>query len=377
MNKALSILCLLLLLIPYAAAAAEQQYCTIGQLHEMIADDYPNGWQESIETKWRTVEINAPVLVPDTYKIPIIFLRLEENDVIDVSSLLGDGWESDSGKRISASRTSDPSEPDFSEMKIESNHYYTPVNLDMKLENYGGKTLHDVAQEVWDVLECVNQGTAGFDMDHPFDVMVNIAIDPKTGKSQECWVNYLAYQTVSGIPLFRHIGYYLPYDLPVWKDRIPWINLNMGMSPYNGMRFGYYPTQTKTVEEDVPLASFSKVQKTLRKEIEAGYIRKILEMRLGYTVVDVKDDPEGYTGATRPIWHVEVWWCKNGKAEIKGDDLDYPTNDHGKLECARLAIDAQTGKIIGIAGTYAPKKNILHGIEDFQGYVSWEDTQGT
>ena len=226
-------------------------------------------------------------------------------------------------------------------------------------------------------LECVNQGTAGFDMDHPFDVMVNIAIDPKTGKSQECWVNYLAYQTVSGIPLFRHIGYYLPYDLPVWKDRIPWINLNMGMSPYNGMRFGYYPTQTKTVEEDVPLASFSKVQKTLRKEIEAGYIRKILEMRLGYTVVDVKDDPEGYTGATRPIWHVEVWWCKNGKAEIKGDDLDYPTNDHGKLECARLAIDAQTGKIIGIAGTYAPKKNILHGIEDFQGYVCWEDTQGT
>ena len=76
MNKALSILCLLLLLIPYAAAAAEQQYCTIGQLHEMIADDYPNGWQESIETKWRTVEINAPVLVPDTYKMPILFLRL-------------------------------------------------------------------------------------------------------------------------------------------------------------------------------------------------------------------------------------------------------------------------------------------------------------
>ena len=133
MNKALSILCLLLLLIPYAAAAAEQQYCTIGQLHEMIADDYPNGWQESIKTKWRTVEINAPILVPDADKMPILFLRLEENNLIDVSSLLGDGWESDSGKRISASRTSDPSEPDFSEMKIESNHYYTPVNFDMKL----------------------------------------------------------------------------------------------------------------------------------------------------------------------------------------------------------------------------------------------------
>ena len=67
---------------------------------------------------------------------------------------------------------------------------------------------------------------------------------------------------------------------------------------------------------------------------------------------------------------------KNEKTEIKEDDPDHPTNDHGKLECARIAIDAQTGEIISIAGTYAPKQNKLHGIEDFQGYVSWDNTQG-
>lgn len=375
MKNALSILCLLLFLCPYAAKA-EQKYYTIGQMHDLITEEYPNGWQESIQTKWRTVEIDAPVLVPDTDKAPILFLRLHENNEIDVSLLPGKGWKSDCGKRIFASRTSDPSEPNFSKMKIESNHYYTPVDMEIQLADYGGKSLRELAGDIVSALECVNHGETSFDIEHPFDVMVNVATDPKTGKAQECWVNYLAYQTVSDIPLLWHLGYYLSYDLPIWKERIPWINLSMGMSPYSEMRFGYFPIQTKTVEEDVPLASFSKVQKTLQKEIEAGHIRKILEMRLGYTVVDVKDDPEGYTGATKPIWHVEVWWCKNEKAEIKEDDPDYPTNDHGKLECARIAIDAQTGEIISIAGTYAPKQNKLHGIEDFQGYVSWDNTQG-
>ena len=46
MKKILSILCLLLLLIPYTALAAEQKYYTIGQLHDLIEEEYPNGWQE-------------------------------------------------------------------------------------------------------------------------------------------------------------------------------------------------------------------------------------------------------------------------------------------------------------------------------------------
>ena len=123
MKKILSILCLLLLLIPYTAATAEQKYYSIGQLHDLIEEEYPNGWQESIKTKWRTVEINAPVIVPDTDRMPILFLRLKESNEIDVSLLPGDGWESDCGKRIFASRTSDPSKPNFDKMKLESNHY--------------------------------------------------------------------------------------------------------------------------------------------------------------------------------------------------------------------------------------------------------------
>jgi hypothetical protein len=144
------------------------------------------------------------------------------------------------------------------------------------------------------------------------------------------------------------------------------------MNAYNDMHFGFYPLQTKIIENDIPLAAFSKVQKTLRKEIESGHIRKILEMRLGYASVDVRDDPEGYTGATKPIWHVEAWWCKNGKVKMKEDDPDYPTNDHGKLECVRIAIDAQTGEILSIAGYAAPKQKKIKGIEKYQGYISWE-----
>ena len=31
---------------------------------------------------------------------------------------------------------------------------------------------------------------------------------------------------------------------------------------------------------------------------------------------------------------------------------------------------------VSIAGTYAPKRNKLHRIEDYHGYVSWDNTQG-
>ncbi|MBQ8161699.1 MAG: hypothetical protein IJ083_13265 [Clostridia bacterium] len=371
MKKRLAALIIVLMILSPSVLRAEQKYCTIGELHDLIEEEYPDGWQESIQTKWRTVEINTPVIVPDTDKMPILFLRQVKENEIDVSLLPGEGWTSDSGIRISASRASDPSKPNFDRMKIESNHYYAPVNMEMRLEDFEGKTLRELAQEIMDALECVNQGESGFDVEHPFDVMVNVATDPKTKKSQECYVSYLAYQTVADIPLFWHMSSYLNYDLPVWKERIPLVNLLMGMNAYNGMRFMYCPLQSKTIEEDVPLADFSQVQNVLRKEVEAGHIRKILEIRLGYTAVDVKDDPEGYTGATRPIWHVEAWWCKNGKAKMVEDDPDYPTNDHGKLEYAKIAIDAQTGEILSIVGDAAPKQK-TKGIEQYQGYIGWE-----
>ncbi|MBQ9210857.1 MAG: hypothetical protein IJ153_04075 [Clostridia bacterium] len=356
-------------------AAKNEQYYTISQLHDQIEEEYPNGWQESIQTKWRMVEINTPIIVPDVDKMPILLLHQVKENEIDVSLLPGEGWTSYSGKRISAERASDPSKPNFDKMKIESNHYYAPVDMEMRLEDFEGKTLRELAQEIMEALECVNQGENGFDIEHPFDVMVNVATDPKTKQSQECYVDYLAYQTVADIPLFWHMSSYLTYDLPIWKERISWVNLLMGMNAYNGMRFIYYPLQSKTIAEDIPLMDFSKVQNTIRKEVEAGHIRKILEMRLGYAAVDVKDDPEGYTGATKPIWHVEVWWCKNGKARMQEDDPDYPTNDHGKLEYAKIAIDAQTGEILSISGDAAPKQQKNKGIEKYQGYLSWEDVK--
>ena len=139
MRKALSILCLLLLLMACAVAAADRKYYSIGKLYDLIEEEYPNGWQESVETKWRTVEINTPVLVPDTDRMPILFLRLEENNEIDVSLLPGEGWKSDCGKRIFASRASEPSKPNFDKMKLESNHYYEPVDMEMRLADFDGK----------------------------------------------------------------------------------------------------------------------------------------------------------------------------------------------------------------------------------------------
>lgn len=56
---------LMLLMLPTMAASAEQEYYTIEELKEQVAELYSDGWHETIQTKWRTIEINTPVIVPD------------------------------------------------------------------------------------------------------------------------------------------------------------------------------------------------------------------------------------------------------------------------------------------------------------------------
>ena len=383
MNKAL-IFMTAVLLFAFFGAVAEEQYFTICEIHDYVMEALPDGWQESISTQWRTVEIKTPVLVPDVDSMPVLALRVNTDDMLDLSVLPGNGWSMpDKDQRtpgyIKVSRKADESKPDYSRMKIRSDHYYTPVDMNRCLSGFQGRSLQKLADEIRIPLELAACGRYTWDFSHPYDVMVNVYTDEASGASIEGYVNYLVYQTIEGIPLISHIGDYLPYDLPRWENRLWPRSLMMGLDAYGGMSFLYGQLEGSVIADDVPLAGFERVCETLRRAVEDGHIRKILQMRLGYAVMDLNDldsNASGYRGVTRPIWHADVWWLRKGTSEMKADDPEYETNDYGKMECARIAIDAQTGEIIGIAGSSAPEQKKNAALWQYNGYPGWKDVRG-
>ena len=381
MKKLLCFLFMLLIAIPLFGSA-EDSYCTIRELHDQVESEYQGVWQESVETQWRTVKIHTPLIVPDADEMPVLAFRWTKEET-DFSLLPGDGWTQRSkdlyeSKGLISVKRADQLPTPAGWQKWETSgteHLYGIVDFSRVFPDYGGKTLGEIRDELTALLELLNQGRHAWDLEHPSDVMVNTATDKASKVSQTSYVHFSCYPMFEGIPVFHELGFYLQYDLPVTRDAFFPSSLSMGIGPYGEMSISYTPPAYKRLADDIPLMNLEKVQDTLRKEVEAGHIRNILEMRLGYATVNLSGDPESYTAASQAIWHVDAWWCSNGKKEIRPEDPDYPSGSYGRPEYVRIAIDAQTGEILSIAGDAAPDQKKVKRIGDYQGYLSWEEVR--
>ena len=351
-----------------AWALAEMEYYTLGELYSQIMAQYPEGWKESIPTKWRTVEIDTPVIVPNAEAMPILALEAIA-DPPEESLLPGTGWSVEAKSAVRCSRDSLEPAPSTKNSTLTSTHLYAPLDGSLILDGYGGKTILELLEEGNSLVSAVSGGKYAWDWAHAYDVMYNTRTNKK-GESWNVYLNFLAYPTFHGVPFLYGIAHYLTYEV---HQNLLYADLLYGVSPWGGISFVYSPIREEVVEADVPLAGFEKVQETLRREIEAGHIRRILEMRLGLMTLDRSSDPADPVSLTRPYWHVEVWWCNKGVSEMRKDDPKYPTNSRGKMECVRIAIDAQTGEIISMSGDCLPDQKKVKGIEVFSGYISWAE----
>ena len=365
------IICLLACLLLPISALAGTEYCTLRELNDQVAAKYPNGWQEDIQTKWRTVTINTPIIIPDADQFPILSLEIEKDDP-DLSALPGEGWtveERDDG-RIELYRPRQVDGPSDKKVKITSHHDYSPIDMELVLDGFDGKTVRDLISDGNKLSSAVCHHRYTWDAVHPIETMYNTCV-----KGKETWVNcfdYLAYQTFYNIPLIQGVWYYLNYDI---HQNLYYTDTLYSIDPWGEISLVYTPVSAEVIDPDIPLLCFEAIKEVLTEEIEAGHIRKILEMHLGYMSMDRSTDPEDRASITRPYWHVEVWWCNKGIIRLAGDDPEYPTNDHGKGECVRIAIDAQTGEIIGMAGDALGRQKKVDGVQLFPGYLNWDKVE--
>ena len=359
------------LLLP-ETGRTETRYMTMGEVYAEVASQYSNGWNETIQTKWRVIEINTPVIVPNADQCPVLALQVIE-DRPDIATLPGEGWQDDTAAvgSVRGSRSATEMAPNTKNSEIDSHHFYAPVDLTMVWDGYKGKTLGELLQDGGDLLKASCKGKYSWDMEHPYDVMFNTRT-----RGRETWSTGLsvsAYQTFHSIPYIHSISYYLTYEIA--RQNVYSANVLYQVSPFGRVSFVYNSIQSEVMEEDIPLCSFEAIKKALRKEIDAGHIRSILEIRFGYTSANRSKNKNDLVSITRPVWHVEAWWCNKGVSEMKPDDPDYPTNSRGKREQVRMIFDAQTGNLISMASDFLPAQKRIKDIGYFQGYISWKDVK--
>ena len=371
MKRIIALVLLAALLLPQTGLA-KTGYMTMREVYDEVASQYPDGWHETIRTKWRGIEINTPVIVPDADQCPVLALQVIE-DHPDIAALPGEGWKDDTTAAgwVRGSRPAMEAEPSTKNSEINSHHFYAPLDLSMVWDGYKGKSLGDLLQEGGNFLSASCGGKYSWDLAHPYDVVFNTRT-----RGKETWTTGLsvsAFQTFHDIPYINGISHYLTYD--VNRQNVSYADVLYQIDPFGGIRFVYHPVKSEVMEEDIPLCSFEAVKQTLRKEIDAGHIRNILEIRFGYTSANRSKDTNDPVSVTRPVWHVEAWWCNKGVSEMKPDEPDYPTNSRGKRECVRMIFDAQTGKLISMASSFLPAQKRVKEIGYFQGYLSWKNVK--
>ena len=119
--------------------------------------------------------------------------------------------------------------------------------------------------------------------------------------------------------------------------------------------------KTEQLEEDIPLCSFDKVQNTVEKLIQNGYIRRVYALRFGYCCYrDVERANVLY-----PVWQIECDYAFDPSKQLSPDE-SYPVME--RMHYSTMIVNAQTGEFMN------PVK-LKDRLLDAPKVTSWKDVR--
>ena len=369
MKKICAIAMLVCLALPLVASA--QEYISMTE----IAANPPTRWTQTYETKWRTVEIDVLPSVPDVEEMPVLYV-IPAPEKPDVTPL-GANWESqpndDGGVFVMLDDGGDE------EMKrarkqggtTTSETFYPPYDMNKIYAENSDMTLYDVLSELKSTLSLIGEDPDNWNFDRPFKVLCNSTVNKKTGE----FLLPGAYgifmdQQLSGIPLYCHVMNCIGDSRS--REASYYTILQYSFDDYENAYFAWLKVKTsEIVTPDVPLCDFSVVKKTLEDEINAGHIRKIFDLDLGYALYNDSNVDYGSVGApfyAAPVWRVNCFYIESGKTEMR-DYTGFDVPERGAIECKTVLVNAQTGEMLNPNDSH-------RGCGDYQGFISWDDVGG-
>lgn len=396
------VLALATLLLPVAGFA--QEYVSVAEIYEQ-AQAMGGVWQETFETPFGQLAVDVPVIVPDAQTMPVLTMenakisekmfneisqgkKVGEKDQIEYElEMNGEtvgfylGWDYPYVLKQQTDKTGYDAVDTLwmyhggylislntgmgtAEKRAEPTSLFTPGELDPDAPCVRNSdiTLNE-AMLLWQEDIALAYPDEEFTIRPTRIKLRGSMLEPhfnKENKNDGYLVIEGAEQLIGGFPLMGMIGrnFQIPYGTTEIKNKVSdKLDIyRVGCESVTDCYFygnftdkDNYRTisslaRTRTVEyEDVPLAPLESVLESVRKEIEAGNIRNVHSIKLGYILYS-NPDMTDYAWAI-PRWEVQANYVTKEMQDIYDRGNDEPEL-WGGVCFANLPVDAQSGELI-------------------------------
>ena len=336
-----------------------------------VQENTPERWTESYETKWRTIQIDAQIDVPDVEKLPVIRVT-GAAPVNDLKLLLySEVVYNEVGQLYVISKDGEPeilgNNEDY------KNRYYF---ADGEIPQIQAEDHPLTAQQAIEMLENKLKGLTGYGKDDfvlgPITVYDRVWKYKKTNgervytqpisKTGEYCIEL--YQKFAGVQYQSCRECYDTRGKEAWPDAA-----GVSGAIWDADSFKLWATLLQVVDtpyEDVPILSFGDAKKAIETEIEAGHLRNIDKVQLAYA--PYLDPQEKDVFWLLPVWYVKGGYTRNAKKEFEpkygagGEIVD------DGIERAEVVFEAQKGELMDYNDKSA-KRRVVPKI------VTWDSVQ--
>jgi hypothetical protein len=361
---------------------AQTQFLSIAALRAQT----PVQWTQTFETKWRTVAVDAAILLPEAETVPIAVIGYDRRDALYTAQQ--SGWDTvdsrDDGLILYREGRKVPRKVDGKPVN---------ANAEAKENWYGGFAPENCYVTLCntsfgEICTLINAELTRFGYD-PDDFAV--------ASPMRLWAQHWYYYGVKKDALPGHILmemnlmlFKLPilthimdavYDHENGESRTDEINatfqLSAGYDGYEQALSHLFICAVKPLDilaDDVPLCPLEQIKAQVASEIQAGHIRKVYELRLGYVLYNEPGvyrekggepiDAGNLRFYAKPVWQIDCLYVQSatGKLRKLPDDV---YDERNSLDYRRLLIDAQTGEWI----SESKAKTRC----EYPGFLSWAD----
>jgi len=384
MKKLIFVLMVMLMML---SAASAEDWCSIADIREQI----PVRWTQTYETKWRTINIDAEINIPQVDKVPVV--QIEGGAVEPPFAASEIGWDSfrfDGAYQL-VLRRDYPSYPKklngvrLGTSYAQGNWYsgFAPENQYVPLDDI---TFGEIVDRVKSTIGMLGYDPDAFMIDEPVRLWAQHI--GEYGKKNDVLPGYIIIDfltKVEGIPVMSHVQETVRGDTSTsLGDSEFWEDVHSGVT-YHGYLGDLSNIRLKplkivqTIADDIPLLSFDTIIAAIEDEINAGHIRKIYEIEFGYVLYNepgrfLTSKPgkerraEFHTARyyLRPMWLVNCLYKDTATDKLRSKPSD-SDDERNTLDYYQLLIDAQTGEVV--------KRSNAQDRCEYKGFISWEDVE--
>ena len=344
----------------FTSPAFAESYTSIQQ----IVETTPERWTETYETKWRTIQVDAEIIVPNVETFPIITIQ----KMPKLSSSLLTEYSSIQNNR-DASFCFEKLKDDYlhvnegykSHVAYEQNEIPSemPENVDITFDEAKALALSE-ANRLWGLneddllLTRTRISSCVYKYKETNGVKTWGSAVTKQGR-----FHFSFAQLFHGIEMEDGRSCYL--DLSVSRESTmcsPSYFISFSSNLDNAKVRAILYTEKEVIYDDVPLLPFSAAKEAIEQEIYAGRLRTIDEVKLCY--VSYLDPNDAKTIWLLPAWYVVGDYSRDPEEEYKYTYDKYTGEevDNG-LEQLEVIFQAQAGTLIDYTATSNSRRNVI------------------